>query len=120
VQNGCGVEGFLPKDPPKFSRGLSYFRPPRRVRRATKNSYAEWQIPIFLYFDYESCSTIAGELFQVRVEHGHSVCGCWTRLKFDPYEKEGGGAILVESRVARESQPRLKSDRQKGAENYFR
>jgi hypothetical protein len=41
VQNGCGVEDFLPKDPPKFSRGLSYFRPPRRVRCATKNSHAE-------------------------------------------------------------------------------
>lgn len=74
---------------------------------------------IFLYFDHESCSAIAGELFQVRVEHGHSVCGCWASLEFKAYKKEGVGAVLVESRAARESQPRLKIDRQIGAEKLI-
>jgi hypothetical protein len=37
VKFGGGVEDLLAKDLPSFHEGLSYFRPPRKVRRATKN-----------------------------------------------------------------------------------
>ena len=39
AKNGGGVEKILPKGLPKFSRGLSYFRCPRKVRLATKISF---------------------------------------------------------------------------------
>jgi hypothetical protein len=66
---GGGVEKILPKGPPKFSRGLSYFRPPRQVRCATKKRYVEYQTDIFSNSDSESCSTITEGLFQVKGEH---------------------------------------------------
>jgi hypothetical protein len=69
VKNGGGVEKILPKGLPKFSRGLSYFRCPRKVRLATKYPYAENQPDIFSNSNSESCSKITGGLLQVEGEH---------------------------------------------------
>jgi hypothetical protein len=65
VKNGGGVEKILPKGLPKFSRGLSYFRCPRKVRYATKKPHAEYQTDIFSNPNTKSCSTTTDGLFQV-------------------------------------------------------